>query len=328
MIDPSLPKRLAEAVPHGPHRMTVGLRPLALTDWIEDGADFDDQLHERATLLREREDVLGARPGSQPAQRELLDVLLAHLREYFSERYSFPSPQRIRINATGQTFDLANSDDSNDNALRTAAHLVPEDLCILQRNQDGQYTLSAAALCFPTRWRLADKLGQSLLDIHSPVPNYAGRVGAATDSVLESLDSARPLWRQNWSLLDSPELYQPERIEPQRIVLNAKLYANLNAKQGANQNTNQSVRAVAQHLWFRCERQTLRRLPGTGAVLFTIRIRQCSLAELCQAPGAAARLLTQLQTMPAALRTYKGLDELDAWLRGYLLAATRATIHS
>ncbi|MFT5445051.1 MAG: hypothetical protein ACI9DC_000211 [Gammaproteobacteria bacterium] len=306
MIDSSLPIRLAEALPHGPHRMTVGLRPLALADWIEEGADFDDQLRERAALLREREDVLGARPGSQQAQRELLDVLLEHLREHFTERYCFSSPQRVRIKTSGQTFDLANRADSNDGALRTAAHLVPEDLCLLQRNPNGQYTLSAAALCFPTRWRLADKLGQPLLDIHSPVPGYADRVGEATDRVLTSLDAARALWRHNWTLLDSPALYQPERIEPQQPI-----------KAG------ETGCAAAERLWFRCERQTLRRLPRTGAVLFTIRIRQCSLAELCQVPGAATRLLTQLQTMPAALKTYKGLDEFDVWLRTYLTATAK-----
>ena len=102
MIDSSLPMRLAESIPHGPHRMTVGLRPLALAEWIEDGADFDDQLRERAALLREREDVLGVRPGSQQAQRELLDLLIKHLREHFTERYSFSSPQRVRIKPTGQ----------------------------------------------------------------------------------------------------------------------------------------------------------------------------------------------------------------------------------
>ncbi len=301
--------RLAEAIPYGPHRMTVGLRPLALANWIEDGADFDEQLRERATLLRERDDVLAALPGSQAAQRELLDELLGHLRKYFAPRYNFFTPQSIGIRTTGQILSLAAKDDSNDSALRLAGQLVPEDLCLLQRDQDGRYTLSAAALCFPTRWRLADKLGLPLLDIHSPVPEYAERIGKATNTVFDSLLPERPLWRHNWSLLDSPELYQPERIEPQRP-----------------QDSDQSDDAIARRLWFRGDRQTLRRLPTTGAVLFTIRIRQCTLADLCQVPGAATRLLTQVQTMPAALKSYKGLDELDAWLRDYLLAATRVAI--
>ena len=309
----SVTQRTAEAVAasiaHGPHRMTIGLRPLALADWIDDGADFAAQLRERATLLRERADVVCALPGSQAAQRELLALLIVHLRVHFAQAYAFSAPgksARVTVKATGQSVSLAD-DQADDAALRGAAQLVPEDLCLLQADESGSYRLRAAALCFPTRWRLADKLGQPLLDIHAAVPGYAREIGAAADRVLRSLDAARPLWRHNWSLLDSPVLHQPARIELQRALEPADFGA---------------------RLWMRCERQTLRRLPQSGAVLFTIRIRQCTLDALCQQSGAAERLLSQLQTMPAALRAYKGLDQIDAPLRAYLRAASRVSIAS
>jgi hypothetical protein len=152
---------------------------------------------------------------------------------------------------------------------------------------------------------LRAKLGQPLLDIHAPVPGYAKEVGAATDQVIHSLQSARPLWRHNWTLLDSPQLYQPQRVALQRALR-------------ANE--------LGQRLWMRSERQTLRRLPHSDAVLFTIRIRQCTLDELCLQPGVAERLLTQLHTMPAAMKAYKGLQCNDAMLCDYLRAARDSTI--
>ena len=309
---------VATAIPHGRHRMTVGLRPLALEEWIDLDTDHDAQLQARAALLRERNDVLAGLPGSHAAQREVLDLLIEHLRVHFDDRYTLSAPAappRVTINSTGQTvsleggFKYRDSDsDRNDEStapLRMAAHLVPEDLCLLQDGDDGRLRMSAAALCFPTRWKLADKLGQPLLDIHAPVPGYAREVGTASDRVMDSLDPARLLWRQNWSLLDSPALYQPVRIE-----LPEPLRAD----------------SLGRQLWMRSERQTLRRLPRTGAVLFTIRIRQCTLDTLCREPGAAERLLTQVQTMPAALKTYKGLSRIETMLCAYLHAASRVNI--
>ena len=180
--------------------------------------------------------------------------------------------------------------------LAVAGRLVPEDLCLMRRGPGG-YRLVAAVLCFPTRWRLAEKLGKPMGSIHAPVPGYAARIGAASDRVLESLTVERPVWRQNWSLLDSPALYQPRRV-PARAAAPSE--------------------DLGQRLWLRSERQTLRRLPDTGDVLFTLRIRQCSLAALVQVEGAAARLLGHLRSLPPELLRYKGLDRvaprLDAWL--------------
>jgi hypothetical protein len=52
--------------------------------------------------------------------------------------------------------------------------------------------------------------------------------------------------------------------------------------------------------------------------LFTIRIRQCTLARLCEVPGAAARLLAQVDSMPDALKAYKRIDEIEGALRTWL----------
>ena len=296
--------RIARAIPNGAHRNTVGLRAMPLAEWIEDGEDFEPQLRERAQLLANRDDVIGSLPESNAAQRELLALLIEHLREHFAAHYTFRAAgefDEVRVHATGQTLSLHEQHaDPSCTALHMAAHLVAEDLCLLQADASGQYRLTAAALCFPTRWKLSAKLGQALLDIHSPVPRYAQDLGAVTDRVMSSLDSARPLWRHNWSLLDSPVLYQPERV-----VLPRALHAG----------------ELGQRLWMRSERQTLRRLAHSGAVLFTIRIRQCTLDELCQQAGVAARLLTQLRTMPATLKAYKGLQQIEAVLDEYLRAA-------
>ena len=40
------------------------------------------------------------------------------------------------------------------------AGLAQEDFCVMQAQPDGAYALTAALLCFPAHWRLAEKLGR------------------------------------------------------------------------------------------------------------------------------------------------------------------------
>ena len=48
----------------------------------------------------------------------------------------------------------------------------------------------------------------------------------------------------------------------------------------------------------RTERQTLRRLPRTGAIMFTIRIYQTRLDELVREPGVPGRMASAIRSWP------------------------------
>ncbi|MBV9785849.1 MAG: DUF3445 domain-containing protein, partial [Acidisphaera sp.] len=72
----------------------------------------------------------------------------------------------------------------------------------------GPYRLTAASLCFPTRWRLADKIGKPMQAIHATVPLYAERLARPVDRFFEKLAPQRPVFRTNFSLLDNPALFQ------------------------------------------------------------------------------------------------------------------------
>lgn len=273
--------------------MTVGLKSLDPALWIEDAPDHDEQLRERHRLLDERDDVLASLPRSENAAAELLAMLAAHLPRHLSHHY-VEEGAALTLRRLGTTVC---TDPRLAGPLARAARLVPEDLCLMRADSTGRYRLVAAALCFPTRWRLHEKLGEPMDVIHAPVPGYAEGLATATDRVMAALTPARPLWRENWSLLDSPALYQPERVPLARPIREAE---------------------VGERVWLRSERQTLTRLPESGDVLFTIRIRQCTLDALCRIPGAAARLREQVATMAPALKAYKAITALEPMLLRYL----------
>ncbi|MCH9673602.1 MAG: DUF3445 domain-containing protein [Gammaproteobacteria bacterium] len=292
----TLRDEVQQAVDTGPHRMRIGLRPLADEDWIAPQSDFDAQLRAREAILSTQDDVIIATEGSIDAQAELLALVADHVTRYLPAHYTREGDS-IHVHATGRRWPLSCADPS---ALRVLAALIPDDVCILSPNSSGQYIMTAAAVCFPTRWKLRPKMGRTLMDIHGPVPEYASRIGAAMDRLFESLAVERPLWRTNWSLLDSPALFQPVRPDRPGQALTSS--------------------TIGASVWLRSERQTLRRLPRTQDIVFTIRIRQVSLDEACQDPLTVKRLQTQLSTMFDALQHYKGVHSLRPAIDEYLRA--------
>lgn len=70
-------------------------------------------------------------------------------------------------------------------------------------------------------------------------------------------------------------------------------------------------------LRLRSERQTLRRLPISGAVIFTIRTYLTPLEELGRERGVPGRLASSMRHWPAEVGEYKGKDRGD-WYRTVL----------
>ena len=282
----------------GPFRMAMGLHPLNLADWIEIDTDLPAQLAERQRLLTERhQDVFAAYPEALPGSTETLTLLVEHLTRYFPQLYQ--QENRTLINhVTGERWPL---DDLPMHPLDLAGRLVQEDLCLMQRDSEqGIYRLVGASLCFPSRWRLHEKLGHSLAHIHDPTPHYTERLATPMDRAFDKLKPDRSVWRLNWSVLDDPTLFQPTGH-------GRKDYA-----------TDVTAENAGEKLWIRVERQTLRRLPQSQAILFTIRVYVYPLHSLATQPAVAQRLATALHGLDDAMRDYKSLRPLReaavAWL--------------
>jgi len=286
-----------------PYRMTMGLLPLVPAEWIEIDDAFAGEIAERERLLGERHgEVLASVPGSEPGSREVLDRLAAHLPAQFPTHYRRDGDTLIRLH-DDRRFDLAGS---AMHPLDLAGRLVQEDLCLMQSHGDS-FILAAASLCFPTRWRLADKIGKPLAEIHAPVPSFAATLGKPVGRFFDRVAPGKAVWRANWSLNDDPTLFQPGGHF--RAAHNADITA-------AN---------AGDKLWLRVERQTLTRLPASGDVLFTIRILQEPLARTAASGTRAGRLAALIRTMPDELRRYKSIAPFETALLGYLDAAARAS---
>ena len=66
--------------------------------------------------------------------------------------------------------------------LLTLGRLVQEDLCLMQKQGDA-HVLTAAILCCPASWTLAEKLGRSMAAIHLLVQIYTPDLASCLDGI-------------------------------------------------------------------------------------------------------------------------------------------------
>ncbi len=249
----------------GPPWLAMGLTRLDAERWLDVDDQRDVELAERHRLLAERhDDVFAARSGTLAAGAEALALVRGWLARHHPE-VALPAEPIHEIHP-----------------LEAAGRLVQEDLCLMVA-RDGAHHLDAACLCFPSHWRLADKVGRPAAELHEPVPGYRVELAERVDRYLARLRPGGITRRRNWSVHDSPALFAP--IAPERPVP-------------------VPAAEVPERLWLRSERQTLRPLPVTGAVLFTVRVQQAPFGVLAHRPDVAARLAARIRAQPPERTAY------------------------
>lgn len=162
---------------------------------------------------------------------------------------------------------------------------VTEDLLLLRRGS-VEWEFEAGVLCFPSRWRLSDKIGQPLRAVHGPTPGYDPTLADRITSLLDRLGD-RIVRRRNWFVHPDPALFQPDRPTFEPLV---------------------PVDRVFDELYLRSERQTLRSLPATGRVLFTVKTQQCSVGEWIADPTRRERATRYFVEAPMEQTSHRGVS--------------------
>ena len=215
-----------------------GIRPLLSGRWLHTDDAYAGQLAYRRKLLSEkREDVLWQDAEAAPAVAELFEAALEQLNGCGFER-------RGRTLRCPDGFEI---DLESDTPLAVLGQCAQEDICLMEK-RGAQHVLTAAVLCFPASWTLAEKAGKPLSAIHRVVEEYDADLERRVQRLFDGVQSGRPLWRNNYLRYADAELHQPRReSDPQRHL---------------------SIRPDAPYM--RAERQSVVRLPKTRGVIFSI----------------------------------------------------------
>ncbi len=257
---------LQKSLPHAPWMSPPtwrlpGVQPLDPTTWLVVDDAFAGQMKCRERLMEKRlEDVHALLPEARVAAEECLDEVLAFLRNVTG--FSVGEASVVRPDGARVTVD-------RDAPLLTLGRLIQEDICLTLPGED-EHVLGGAILCFPASWTLREKIGRPLTRIHRTVPKYDDDVGRRVQRLFDAIRVGRPMWRANAHLEDNPELFAP-RLE----------------------NT-PHPRKSSTPPYLRSERQTLTRLPKSGAVVFGIHTWMVAVDDLTEAQrGSLGAVLAQ-----------------------------------
>jgi hypothetical protein len=278
---------------------TIGLGPLDPARWIEPDGDLERYLLEKDRLIADQRDVVFVEEtGTRDAQREVLDLLAEHITARHPSVYR---REGSAVVAGARTIDL----DTDEAPLVTAGALVQDDLVLMRRDDSG-WRLVAGYVAFPSSWSLPEKFGRRMEDIHAPVPDFGEgtRNALLINRMFDNLKVEQPVFRFNWSINPDADLHYPA----------SKAHGALPDGHALSLETT----------FARVERQTLRKLPVSGDILFTIRIYTDPLAALRTLPDArrvAAVFADQLEALTLPQATYKGLATKRAALVAELRAA-------
>ncbi|KAK4176799.1 hypothetical protein QBC36DRAFT_328519 [Triangularia setosa] len=276
--------------------------------WVELEQNYTPTMAARQRLLSEHADrIFFQGPGADLACRELMEMLL----QFLCRRY--PSHFHLSINNTffhnnllGTATDLTSTP-----PLKVIFENIPEDYAIMLRNQeDGFYYLRAASVCSSVGWHIAQHRDQPMKKIHTHVPD-ADKMQFSLDRWFARLPTDNPAMRASWSIEDWEAMFSSPGV---------------GAFEGENEkNWSRSTFAdkpgelTVKELKLRCDAQTLRRLPVSGAVVFNFKAVFTPLEELREEPFVPALLHKVLSEGKEHLIDYKS----DRNVKNVALAALK-----
>jgi hypothetical protein len=246
-------------------------------------------------LYREKKDqVLITPPESLDIQKEVLEVILSHLKQFYPDLYSVNN-HCVEVFKNDEVLDFSDFQ----NPIELASLLVQEDLVIMKPDQDIFY-LEAASLCAPTRWSLKEKFRQSLSAIHKEVPGYQEKIDSRVSNIFKNLPSKKIFERFNWSIFDSPELFQPISNKSRVEITNID----------------------PEKLFLRVERQTIRRLENSQCILFMVRVHVDHISAILNSQRAILDLVKALENLEDDMKVYKVIKPFEENLLNWLKSKT------
>ena len=291
---------------HGPkYHVTMGLRTASFDDWIQLDNHYPRYHADKAARLASRGSrIARTAPEALPAAIELLEELTTYLPARYPSLFR-RTPQGIDNLYSGESFDIVSRPLPED-PIATCARLIQDDLALMIERPDGQYHLLSGAIVLPGFWRLEDKFGMPLSEIHTSgdVPQFREKLERGMLSFFSRLRCEQMYSRNNYFIQVDDSLAWSWSIgsEDARDI---------------SWGTAEKDRAVEHHM-FRSERQTLRRLPRTGAVVFTIRTYFHPITEIAKEDYVPGRLASAIRSWGEDVSRYKGREKYGDVLLEYL----------
>ncbi|KAI9793976.1 MAG: hypothetical protein M1833_000494 [Piccolia ochrophora] len=283
----------------------MGLRTMKWDEWIELDNHYSKYHSDKAARIAERgHKCCKTAPEAFDGAVELLEEFCDYLPQRYPSLYMRTSTG-MHNRLTKETFDVTARPLAED-PMAMAARMVQDDLAIMFEKPDGQYYLLAGAILLPGFWRLEDKFGMPLSEIHTSgdVPQFKEKLEKGMLNFFKRIKPDAPVLRNNYFIQVDDKLPWSESIGDED-------------SDGVGWFSAEKNKAVRHH-FFRTERQSLRRLPRSGGVVFTIRTYFHPIVEIAEEPYVPGRLADAVRSWGDDVARYKGRERYEETLLAYL----------
>ncbi|KAL9099892.1 MAG: hypothetical protein Q9163_004667 [Psora crenata] len=266
-----------------------------------------DRIRRRTWLIQKKAEVtIGTGPLVDYAIEELYTEIMV---DYLPRRYPTifkPKGDMVQNLVTGSTYPLSSMGLTPRMMLQILGTNVEEDFYFMCPDEnDGEFRLRGYVACFPGGFLSPARVGESVREIHQPVPGYEEKLGRSVDRYFARMKPGQFIGRMNWSLqVDGDDLFRTD---------GNNFYPGQD-----NQFAAEKVSPALTSCFLRVEHQTLVALKKSRAIVFCVRSYMTKLEDI-RKEGDGNRLADAIESMPEKLGMYKmrhfwGVKVLP-WLR-------------
>ncbi|KAF2843595.1 hypothetical protein M501DRAFT_926651 [Patellaria atrata CBS 101060] len=302
--------------------LTMGLRK-PKQRWLSHDENYERFWEVRRKILDSKDrkgnrdkygEVLQCLPGSEDACIELLEVVTNFLVKTYPSKFRFRGPmydyplvsvipvlktmfgekRAIENRKSGELFGLGEWCDMP--PMEIVARLCSEDFNILKKDSEGQHRLIASATLFPAGWKLKERIGWTVTQLHEKVPSWYPKLSQPVEHYFDRLNEENCMERTTYFI---------QNASPWRTFF-SDLDEFLFIQEGKDFLSGVFRNLTPESIIVRHERQTFTRLPKSDTVLFTVNTSLVPLVDLTdeQLDGLASEICS----WPHATARYRGRD--------------------
>lgn len=280
-----------------PYYQTMSIFKLDLNHWLDMDKWYIRYIEEKKRIFTDYgKEYCDSLPDGEDACEELLETIVDHMLTRYPSLFK-KTETGIRNLITDEHIDL--SKPYKLHPLHYIGKLAKEDFYLVKKRDDGRHYLVAAAVPFPGGYfTVQDKIGQHLDTIHKNVPYYNEKLKVSMERWFARMKPTDPVERASWYITWDHEL----------LCSNVYTYT-----------PGQDVPPIPfEKFTVRIERQTLRRLPKTNAIIFTNHPVFYTIDEMKDEPMIPSILKKVIQEAPEKIINYKNFKVVEPHIIPYL----------
>ncbi|ODV86876.1 hypothetical protein CANARDRAFT_195791 [[Candida] arabinofermentans NRRL YB-2248] len=283
-----------------PYHQTMSIFKLDVNHWLDMDKYYYQYIKEKERVYHSYgSDNIGSLPGSEEACLELMEMVKHQMITRYPLLFTSEDDYiHVKNELTGEILDF--SLPLKEDPLVYVSKMAKEDFYVVLKGDDGIHRLMAAAVPFPGgSFGIKYKLGKTLDVIHTEVPYYETKLKPSMEKWFAKMSPADLVERASWYISWDHRL----------LLNNVYALAEGDKVQSDVQPTEFNVRV---------ERQTLRRLPKSNAIIFTNHPVFYSIEEMKDEPLVPSLIRKIIYEAPEGIIKYKHFDSFRDHILPYL----------